>query len=641
MTSSTDQVQQLVQNALKQFENIVQSQDPPTKVLNQLIQTIATATEAIGAIAWMPTDASMQAFAPMAKIGDAAPFAFTPDAQPLPQVTQIIQRAIQGTKTVVVTPQQDEFTGTPLHGSTQFYIQIQAVGRILGVIHIINSPHLDPQAYQQYAAFIQQGAQAVGAYLMQRQSRILKEDFDGQGQLLAITRHLLKLDNPQDVIHELATQARPLLEAQRVGAVSFTKKNPLSAFSDTIDINSKAVVVRAYEMLAQAVQQRQAPMAFTKNQPLEGEDHELEPLLNQAFELGNAQALSMTPIRHDNLIIGALIAEYDSPDTASRHASNQQELSLQAGAILHHAAIANTRPLRKTSNVIASIAKHPASSLLKTAIALAIFAAIIYGLFFVPIAMPIRGDARLEPSRLAMITAPHPGVIQNVLVKTNDLVKKDQILFQMEDTDFKLSYNEEDLANKSEAINADEAIRQLNSPAALSSNLKIQQGNIRKESLQRRIDRSKIRSLIDGVVLTESLEQLEGRTVAQGDSLLTVADLSRFDLIMEVAEHDLLLIEQSLQDGPLPVTFLLRAWDEIPQTATITNIKSIAPTSTPNKDQTLHVYQITIDIELQGMPTQFILANPTGRARIETQPRSIAYRYGRGVWRFLKMTILF
>ncbi|MHC4996603.1 MAG: efflux RND transporter periplasmic adaptor subunit [Planctomycetota bacterium] len=639
MTSSTDQVQQLVQNALKEFEQLVQSQDPPSEVLARLVQTIARATDAMGAITWMPTDSTMQAFTAMAKIGDGAALAFSPDAQPLPQTLQIIHRAIQGAKAVVVTPEQDEFAGTPLHGATQFYVHIQAVGRILGVIHVIVSPQVDPTAYRQYATFIQQGAQAVGAYLIQRQSRILKEDFDGQGQLLAITRLLLKLDKPQDVLHELATLARPLLEAQRVGAISYCRSNPESAFSDTLDTNRKAVVVRAYEMLAEAVVQRQTPMTFVKGQPLEGEDQALEPLLNQLFELGNAESVGMTPVRYDKDIVGVLIAEFETPETASRHAATQQELALQAGAILKHATDAHQRPLRRTSNLISAAVRHPVASLVKTAIALGLIAAAIWGLFFVQVPMPIRGDARLEPSRMAMVTAPYPGLVHEIHVHTNDLVKAGQPLAQLEDTELRLSYAEEDLANQAETVSANEALRQGDSPAVLSSNLKIEQGELRKQSLQRMIDRSQITSPIDGIVLTENIEQLEGRTVTQGVTLLTVADLSRFDLIMEVAEHDLALIEQSLQHGPLPVTFLSRAWSDLPQRASISDIKSLAPTSTPNKDQNAHVYQITVDIELSGIDSQLFLANPTGRARIEAQPVSVVYRYGRGVWRFIQMML--
>ena len=47
----------------------------------------------------------------------------------------------------------------------------------------------------------------------------------------------------------------------------------------------------------------------------------------------------------------------------------------------------------------------------------------------------------------------------------------------------------------------------------------------------------------------------------------------------------------------------------------------------------------SVQVELQGLEPQLVLANPTGRAKLHLPDRSIAYRYGRKIVHFVRMTL--
>jgi len=271
-----------------------------------------------------------------------------------------------------------------------------------------------------------------------------------------------------------------------------------------------------------------------------------------------------------------------------------------------------------------------------------------YLLFFMPVDMVVRGDARLEPARLAQITAPLDGRVKGVLVRTGDIVSAGQVLIELDDSDLKLQLGEVEKRLDEERLawsTAAEKSRKGDPAAAAAKDqaqLRIQMLEIEHRRISQRIEDARIRSPIDGVMLTEKPDERMHMTVTKGAVLLVVADLSRFDLVAELYEEDLALVDRALSEGrAVPAMFLSRAWPDHPQHATIHDPQSLAPTSAPDEYQQQHVFRVVTPIELQGISEQLALANPTGRVKLVTGQSSLAYRYGRGVVRFVQMTLLF
>lgn len=645
MTPTADQVQQLVQQALRRFEQLVVSDRPTGEVLQSMVQTLAQPTGASGVLAYMPTDRSGQQFMVTARYGDSSPLALDGSGQLTPPVAEAVRSAMQQAKPVVVSPEQESFLGTDLSDATQFYIPIDAVGRVMGAVHLILPGGLDPKVYRQYIAFAQQGARSAGMYLARRQSEVLQQDAASGHTLLKLTRQLLPLEKPVDVIHELANQARPALEAQRVAVIGYPKgkRDPgLVRFSDAVDTNRKAVLVRSVQMLAEAVREREAPMTFTRQQELADEDEPLAPLLEELWNLGNAQAVSLMPLRGEREVVGVMVAEFGRTDQASQKASTQQELCQQTGPILARTIELHRRPLRRTSSLLAKVKDRPVPALVRAVIVAAVVATLVKLLAFTPVPIHVRGDARLEPAQMAVMSAPHAAQVEQVLVETGDEVEEGQLVARMDASDLRLQLAETNKSIEEQWVRLRSARSQNKQSQVRAAQLRIDQLEIRRQRLQRDLEQAEVRSMIAGTVLTEAPRRLEGQTVREGDTLIETADLSEFELVVDLREEDVALVERALSEGrEVPLSFLSRPWPNQVQHARITNLKSISPTSAPDQQSQQHLFKVRVAVELEGLSPRLVMANPSGRAKLHVGEGSVLYRYGRRVWHFLRMTLLF
>ncbi|MBI1368649.1 MAG: biotin/lipoyl-binding protein [Planctomycetes bacterium] len=641
MSQAVNQIQRLVQAALHEFETLAASEEQPSKVLGGMLAAMCRATSAEGAVAWMH-DKRHDAYMPTARAGQGSALAFAQDGGLLDPVIAAVTEAARQNKPIIAAPDQREFAGTELAPTTQFYVPMDAAGRVMGIVQIIYTAEVDPKSYRQYVAFTQQGARAAGMYLGRRQTQVLAEESASQAAMLAVVQQMVCLDKPHDQVHELANAARPVLESQRVAVVGYWCNKSEVAFSDVIELNRKAVLVRAAEMLADTARHRQVPMTFRKGEQLDDDDQSLAPLLDDLFGLGAAEAVCLTLIRCEDRIVGVMLAEYATADEAARHGSTQQSLCQHAGAILDRSITTYYRPLRRVGTLLAKIRDKPVSSAMIAAGIVAGVALVIYLTVFMQVALYVRADARLEPAHLMVLSAPQEGQVKNVLVKTGQPVHAGDVLVELDATEVNLKLTEVTKAIDAERVKLQTARAKNDVPEVLSSGLKIEQLLIRQKSLTREKDLTQVRSLIDGVVLTERPHQIEGMSVATGDALLHVADLSHFDLVMEVHEEDLALIEERLRDGtPVEASFLSRPWPDLIQHATIKDLSALAPTSGPDERGKQHIFKVIVPMELKGMSPQLVLANPTGRAKLDVGTSNLMYRYGRRVWRFLEMTLFF
>jgi multidrug resistance efflux pump len=641
MSPSTEQLQQLVQQALTEFERLAASEQPPTPVLGQMLTLQVRALQALAAAAWMPADAGGADYRPMVQVGPRSELAGSVNG-PDSAAQRIVMRTVAENRPIAVSPEQGEFDGSPLHPLTQFFIPVDALGKVAAVIHLVLPGELDPKIYRNYVTFAQQGARSAAVYFARRQSQLMRDDAATHAGIVKLMQKLLKLGKPDQVVHELANHTRPMFGARRVCVVGYWRDRSEAAFSDAIDMNHRAVLVRSVQALADQVKARGVPMSFVRGQILEGEDEPLMPLLEQVYALGGGGAICLTPMRSGEEIVGVIAAEYDDSETASRRGPMQQELASQAGPILEYAIRWYTRPLRWVSDVLLGIRQKPLASTTRGLAILAAVATLVGVVFFMPVPLYVWSEARLEPAMLSAVSAPQTGRVVKVHVRTGDSVKVGDVLLELDDADLAISRLEAIAAIEGERVQVEANRKKGDAASVRAGELRIEQYQLRQRIAERQMERCKIRSLISGSVLTENLEQLVGNTVSEGDLLVQVADLRQFELVMQVPEAELSLVERSLREGrDVPVAFLSRPWPDHVQHSTITSLAALSPTSGPSERQQQLVFRITVPVQLSGLAPQLVLANPTGRAKLDTGTSSLAYRYGRDVWRFVQMTLLF
>lgn len=646
---TTDQLSQQVRQTLTQLQQLARSDQPTAQVVHRMLDLLVQTTRCKAGLAWLAAkrgDASRPTFHLAGRAGEAD-VSLDEDAGPIPAVATALDNCFaQPDKALVVSPDQAEFQDTPLHALVQFYLPIRVEERTLGVLQMVAGEGISPKAYREYVAFAQQTAQAIGEFLNRRRGTLREEEANRTGGLLQMVRRLAEIDEPEAALHEAANSARRLLGAQRAAAVKLWDKRPRVFFSDALDTHRKAVIVRAARLLGEHAQQREVPMVFARGRSLADDEQDLAPLVDDLFDQSGADSICLVPIHDGEAAVGALICEFEAADPGEA-AGFQQQIAEQIGPMLGRLVRWRQRPLRRTAGLIEKVQRHPRVAAIRTMLVLAALGTIGYMLFVMPVPIPIRVDARLEPRAMATLTAPFSGRVDAVLVDTGDDVERGEALAQLNTDDLEAQLAEvikkiEQLRVKRDTVLAEASRDPSRRAEYRAAQLQIEEATIRRRRLERTIERGTIRAPIAGRVLSEDLDQLAGRNLREGDGLVQIGDLRHFQLTMDVEEADLAPIQRRLaSDKPVAVTFISRSLPDVSHTAEITDLQALAPTAVGDARKQSHVFHATIPLELEGEARTLAMANPTGRARLEVGDGSVVYRYFRRAYHFFRMKLWF
>lgn len=162
----------------------------------------------------------------------------------------------------------------------------------------------------------------------------------------------------------------------------------------------------------------------------------------------------------------------------------------------------------------------------------------------------VTADARLEGRIQRAVVAPITGFIAEAHYRAGDIVKKAEVMGQLDDKDMLLESakwvgQEQQLLREYRQALAGHDRAKVNILSA-----KIEQANAQIELINKQLERTKIRAPFDGVVIEGDLSQALGSPVERGDVLFKVAPLSEYRLILNIDERDITDINNN-QTGAL------------------------------------------------------------------------------------------
>ncbi len=221
----------------------------------------------------------------------------------------------------------------------------------------------------------------------------------------------------------------------------------------------------------------------------------------------------------------------------------------------------------------------------RTAI-LALAAAAVLFLIFVPLPMRVAGNSIVSPQTSAQVQTELDGVVRNIYVREGDKVARGTILADLQDWDYRAA-----LA----AAQARHAIALAAMNRALAANDGTEAGMQRVQAdywgsemarAQERLERTRLRSPIDGVVATPHIETLIGSKLAAGDSFAEVVNSSHATIDVSVDETDIPLV----QAGDSAAVKL----ESFPTKRFRGQVQLLSPTSTVEQDH--RVYYARVDV---------------------------------------------
>ncbi len=165
----------------------------------------------------------------------------------------------------------------------------------------------------------------------------------------------------------------------------------------------------------------------------------------------------------------------------------------------------------------------------------------------------IAADTKIEGAVQRVVVAPVEGYIQNTFVRPGDVVKKGDLICELEDKDLIVERVKwESQINQYQGQYRD-ALAKYNRSEIKILKAQLKQAEAKLELIQKQLNRTHIYSPFDGIIVSGDLSQSLGAPVERGEVLYQLAPLDEYRVVLEVDEKDIAEI-QTMMRGELVLT---------------------------------------------------------------------------------------
>ena len=274
----------------------------------------------------------------------------------------------------------------------------------------------------------------------------------------------------------------------------------------------------------------------------DGEHQEIPKPVAEYFAGTGYRALYAMPLVDDQGRVGVLI--YESSDANFLdvpHIEMIKILAAQATVAIRNAMLYRDVPL---INLIEPLVRKK-QALLNDRRSRWMTFGILFGcallLSFLPLPMRIAGDAVVAPQHLVTIAAPVDGNVTSVYAHEGQRVARGDVLGAMNDWQWRA-----ELASTEAKYQQAMLVMQNDlSRGAAQSGADREQAeflNAERERARTRVDDAKLRSPIDGIVVTPDLQNVAGKHLVAGTAFAQVLDLSSALIQISIPERDTVLM---------------------------------------------------------------------------------------------------
>ncbi|HZP62898.1 MAG TPA: efflux RND transporter periplasmic adaptor subunit [Terriglobales bacterium] len=301
---------------------------------------------------------------------------------------------------------------------------------------------------------------------------------------------------------------------------------------------------RLRDLLDWAASTRDSVFVVQRGEEVESERPETRAKFLNYFAESGMHAFHAVPLADDDGLLGILSFESSDPDFLSTaHLEMIKVLAGQATVALRNASLYREVPF---IDVLQPFLEKKRKFLrMPKQRRLAILAGTTLGLVFLaafPLPLRVDGPAAVAPAHTARVQPEVPGVVQHVNVREGDTVKQGTILASLADWQYRA-----ELAGAQAKYNT--AVSEMNHSLAINDDsqagiFRIQADYWASEVSRdrERLDKTLLRSPIDGIIATPHIEDTVGRSLNPGDTFAEVVDTAQADVDVAVDERDVTLL---------------------------------------------------------------------------------------------------
>lgn len=649
LTRGENQPESAVNQVINEIAQICHSEIPLNEFLPRFLQTTLSAIGAAGGGIWFPHEDKFQCVAHMG----GSLLGYHEGGLPMQSIDNALQDVARNQRAMVVGPRKTEALVTELKkdeivnftAHPVFYVPVvSAEGHGKVVFHAVLQAWLqegdDSNRYKLVVTFLQEAARQAGIYLRYKR---MENAAAGTARLQQFVQLLGELSGELDLDRlgiSIANWCRQITGCDRCTVfVAKPGGEPRAiAISNVEQLNQKSALVQSQKRLAMETLQAGVATLYTKAKPV---SEALGDISDYFFHSHSNEALALPISRPDSRPVGVLLVESHKEKRLDAEAQNlARGVASRSAPALASAMEIASMPLYRPMRKIAQFLHHWRTgnrkrTILRVGVPVLLAAAVI--LF--PVHFTIQSDCVVTPVLRAQAVSEVGGRVVKVLIREGDKVVTGQVLAQLDDMDMqnnlhiaqqeKIKFETE--ANRGQA-KGDEGLRRIMQLEAERTEQQIRQINME-------IEKSRIKSPIDGVVLTKQPELRIGEVLPLGGRFCEVGDVTRWEAEIHVPESEVGLLDQKLRKKALPASFLLHAMPERNFKASINNVNAISQVSSPIPGGNVFV----VRAEVQPEPDLSALLKPgyTGRSKIPIGLRPAIYVATRKFVNYLRVRWLF
>jgi hypothetical protein len=558
-------------------------------------------------------------------------------------IVEAVQRTIKEVKPLVLPPAGagpvDPGAETPSNQCAYplFFKPLKAADQVAMVVQMIGGENLTPHDYRSVVGLLDQIGEAAETYLAHRRAAVLDDDRKSLARLVKYTEGVHNSLDTQKVIYQVANLGRDAVACDRVVVwIDPQVKRGLRAVSGVDKPDRRAVLMQSLEKLGRHCLKIKKPIVASRKQLVElPDDDELTPLLKDYFNISKLDQIFLQPIRHEERDLGVLIAEGFDEQTALNLDGMMAAVANHAGIALANAlemaSVPMVRPLARLKKV-----KEDPKKRRKWLIITGIVLIVLALLLVMPWSVKIECACELTPEHLRVIEAPLDKVQITKIIRPRGFVREGELIATLDDLDLRTQLETLNKEMEQEEINRNQAASEVDREY---SRLQIEILQKRIAFITEQIDKCQIRAPIAGTILTTQLERKELTSPALGEPICEIADLSQWQLQLDVPQEEIAWVQYGLADGKqAPVRFFLSAYPQFKLETMLTSEEQIG--QMPRIKEEGNVYEVRIDVapeQLQEV-AQGLREGMIGRAKITTVSRPLGFVLLRKVIRFFRVT---
>jgi RND family efflux transporter MFP subunit len=432
-------------------------------------------------------------------------------------------------------------SGTPHGVSSLMVVAIMDRGALVGVVEAVNK--LDGTPFDDDDVFALSSVTETASTALHNASLLMAErKVEILETLVTVSHEITSTLNLERMLQTIVNAPQAVIPYERAAiALEQRGRFKLSAVTGLTQLNADAPHIAPLNGILQwAALAEEVVNVRQHGDVIDSDREETRAKFKHYFAGSGMRGFYALPLNDDTGRVGILSLESSDPDFLSPvHIELMQVLASQATVALRNAQMYKEVPfISVLEPVLERKRKFMAMEKRRRSLLLALGCVAAFLLVACPLPLRIDGDAVVAPGRRALVQPELEGVIGKVLVHEGQRVRRGEVLAEMEAWNLRSALAEAQAKFESSMLEMNGALAANDGSEAGVHRVQADYWTAEVARAQQMLEKTQLRSPIDGVVATPHVENLAGRKLQLGDFFAEIVDTSQATVDLAIADGD-------------------------------------------------------------------------------------------------------